>query len=110
MALQQSGTPCERYRYDSEGRRAVKAHLLPGRAGTTRRQVHFSLSDRTGSAVMELDINGGFISCEIYYPFGGTAAWKTRKGLLQTRAAAIPAKSVTSPGCCTTAGVITPPG
>ena len=121
MALLQPSR--EHYRYITEGRRAVKTHIVPGRAGTMRRQVRylpglklrlttntggettalrvaevgnvrinrkadrrntaglqacFSLSDRTNSAVTELDRNGRIISREAYYPFGGTAVWTTK--------------------------------
>jgi RHS repeat-associated protein len=38
------------------------------------RQVRYSLSDRSGSAVTELDGAGACVSRETFYPFGGTAA------------------------------------
>jgi RHS repeat-associated protein len=41
-------------------------------------QVRFTLSDRIGSAVTEVDGNGMLLSREVYYPFGGTAVWTTR--------------------------------
>ncbi|WP_440784399.1 RHS repeat domain-containing protein [Pseudomonas syringae] len=38
-------------------------------------QVRYSLSDHLGSSTLELDQQGGLISQESYYPFGGTAWW-----------------------------------
>jgi RHS repeat-associated protein len=42
-------------------------------------QARFSVADRTGSEQSELDGDANIISREIYYPFGGTAIWTTRK-------------------------------
>ena len=53
-------------------------HDITGKQTTAGLHVCFSLNDRTGSALTELDINGKRISSESYYPFGGTAAWATK--------------------------------
>ena len=41
-------------------------------------QLRYSLSDHLGSSTLELDYEGGLISQEGYYPFGGTAWWAAR--------------------------------
>jgi RHS repeat-associated protein len=63
----------------SGGRRETVRHVAE--AGSVRincdgagRQVRYSLSDRSGSAVTELDGAGACVSRETFYPFGGTAA------------------------------------
>ncbi|PBP52414.1 RHS repeat domain-containing protein [Pseudomonas syringae] len=44
-------------------------------------QVRYSLSDHLGSNTLELDQQGGLISQESYYPFGGTAWWAARSAV-----------------------------
>ncbi|POD70279.1 MULTISPECIES: RHS repeat-associated core domain-containing protein [Pseudomonas syringae group] len=44
-------------------------------------QVRYSLSDHLGSSTLELDQQGGLISQESYYPFGGTAWWAARSAV-----------------------------
>ncbi|MCK0547189.1 RHS repeat-associated core domain-containing protein [Pseudomonas syringae] len=44
-------------------------------------QVRYSLGDRLGSSTLELDQQGGLISQESYYPFGGTAWWAARSAV-----------------------------
>ncbi|WP_024959715.1 RHS repeat-associated core domain-containing protein [Pseudomonas syringae] len=44
-------------------------------------QVRYSLSDHLGSTTLELDQQGGLISQESYYPFGGTAWWAARSAV-----------------------------
>ncbi|WP_349969700.1 RHS repeat-associated core domain-containing protein [Pseudomonas caspiana] len=41
-------------------------------------QVRYNLSDHLGSSTLELDHQGGLISQEGYYPFGGSAWWAAR--------------------------------
>ncbi|WP_236425883.1 RHS repeat-associated core domain-containing protein [Pseudomonas syringae] len=44
-------------------------------------QVRYSLSDHLGSSTLELDQQGGLISQESYYPFGGTSWWAARSAV-----------------------------
>ncbi|KPY69469.1 hypothetical protein ALO45_200157 [Pseudomonas syringae pv. syringae] len=44
-------------------------------------QVRHSLGDHLGSSTLELDQQGGLISQESYYPFGGTAWWAARSAV-----------------------------
>ncbi|WP_440058367.1 RHS repeat domain-containing protein [Pseudomonas fragariae (ex Marin et al. 2024)] len=44
-------------------------------------QVRYSLGDHLGSSTLELDQQGGLISQESYYPFGGTAWWAARSAV-----------------------------
>ncbi|MBI6856197.1 RHS repeat protein, partial [Pseudomonas cichorii] len=44
-------------------------------------QIRYSLSDHLGSSTLELDQQGGLISQESYYPFGGTAWWAARSAV-----------------------------
>ncbi|GFM79935.1 hypothetical protein PSCICN_06270 [Pseudomonas cichorii] len=44
-------------------------------------QVRYSLDDHLGSSTLELDQQGGLISQEGYYPFGGTAWWAARSAV-----------------------------
>ncbi|KWS17258.1 MULTISPECIES: RHS repeat-associated core domain-containing protein [Pseudomonas] len=44
-------------------------------------QVRYSLGDHLGSSTLELDQQGGLISQESYYPFGGTAWWAARSSV-----------------------------
>lgn len=41
-------------------------------------QLRYAYADHLGSASLEVDGNGAVISQEVYYPFGGTAAWAAR--------------------------------
>jgi insecticidal toxin complex protein TccC len=41
-------------------------------------QLRYSLTDHLGSSTLELDHQGGLLSQESYYPFGGTAWWAAR--------------------------------
>jgi len=52
--------------------------LLHWPAGTHSDQLRYSLSDHLGSNTLELDHQGGLISQESYYPFGGTSWWAAR--------------------------------
>ncbi|WP_449124201.1 RHS repeat domain-containing protein [Pseudomonas viridiflava] len=49
--------------------------------GITNDQVRYSLTDHLGSSTLELDQQGGLISQESYYPFGGTAWWAARSAV-----------------------------
>jgi insecticidal toxin complex protein TccC len=55
--------------------------LLHWPAGTSTDQLRYSLSDHLGSSTLELNNQGGLISQESYYPFGGTAWWAARGAL-----------------------------
>jgi insecticidal toxin complex protein TccC len=44
-------------------------------------QVRYSQGDHLGSSSLELDQQGGLISQESYYPFGGTAWWAARSAI-----------------------------
>lgn len=58
------------------------ARMLHWQAGkpdnVTNDQMRYSFSDHLGSSALELDQQGGLISQESYYPFGGTAWWAAR--------------------------------
>lgn len=41
-------------------------------------QLRYAYADHLGSASLEVDGEGAVISQEVYYPFGGTAAWAAR--------------------------------
>ncbi|WP_349969697.1 RHS repeat-associated core domain-containing protein [Pseudomonas caspiana] len=45
------------------------------RRDVANNQLRYSLSDHLGSTTLELDDQGGVVSQEMYYPFGGTAWW-----------------------------------
>jgi insecticidal toxin complex protein TccC len=47
-------------------------------------QVRYSLSDHQGSCTLELDMNAGVISQEVYYPFGETAWFAGRNEIEAT--------------------------
>jgi insecticidal toxin complex protein TccC len=49
--------------------------------GIDDNQVRYELSDHLGSSTLELDDQGGVITREGYYPFGGTAWWTARSGI-----------------------------
>ena len=49
--------------------------------GIANDQVRYSLTDHLGSSTLELDQQGGLISQESYYPFGGTAWWAGRSAV-----------------------------
>jgi insecticidal toxin complex protein TccC len=49
--------------------------------GIDNDQLRYNLADQLGSSAMELDGQGGLISHEGYYPFGGTAWWAARSAL-----------------------------
>ena len=40
---------------------------------TSRKKIHYQLSNHLGSSVLEVDENGAIISYEEYFPFGGTS-------------------------------------
>lgn len=44
-------------------------------------QLRYTLEDHLGSSALELDHQGGLISQEGYYPFGGTAWWAARSAV-----------------------------
>ncbi|MEN1836347.1 RHS repeat-associated core domain-containing protein [Pseudomonas lijiangensis] len=50
-------------------------------SGIENDQIRYSLSDHLGSSTLELDQQGGLISQESYYPFGGTAWWAARSAV-----------------------------
>nr|WP_279291198.1 RHS repeat-associated core domain-containing protein [Pseudomonas sp. S25] len=51
-------------------------HWLAGKPNDIANdQLRYSLNDHLGSTTLELDDQGGLVSQEIYYPFGGTAWW-----------------------------------
>lgn len=50
-------------------------------SGIANDQVRYSLDDHLGSSTLELDQQGGLISQEGYYPFGGTAWWAARSAV-----------------------------
>jgi insecticidal toxin complex protein TccC len=50
-------------------------------AGVANDQLRYSLDDHLGSSTLELDTQGGLISQERYYPFGGTAWWAARSAI-----------------------------
>ncbi|MCV4281378.1 RHS repeat domain-containing protein [Pseudomonas capsici] len=49
--------------------------------GIANDQIRYSLTDHLGSSTLELDQQGGLISQESYYPFGGTSWWAARSAL-----------------------------
>ncbi|PBP67421.1 toxin [Pseudomonas syringae] len=65
------------------GRNSVRVlHWKAGKPGIiTNDQVRYSLGDHLGSSTLELDQQGGLISQESYYPFGGTAWWAARSAV-----------------------------
>ncbi|MDF7795144.1 RHS repeat domain-containing protein [Pseudomonas syringae] len=65
------------------GRNSVRVlHWGAGKPGAVENdQVRYSLSDHLGSSTLELDQQGGLISQESYYPFGGTAWWAARSAV-----------------------------
>ncbi|MBX8569827.1 hypothetical protein K5D36_09070 [Pseudomonas cichorii] len=50
-------------------------------SGIANDQIRYSLSDHLGSSTLELDQQGGLISQESCYPFGGTAWWAARSAV-----------------------------
>ena len=65
------------------GRNGVRMlHWEAGKPdGIANDQVRYSLTDHLGSSALELDQQGGLISQEAYYPFGGTAWWAARSAV-----------------------------
>ncbi|KPW29629.1 putative insecticidal toxin complex [Pseudomonas syringae pv. apii] len=65
------------------GRNRVRVlHWEAGKPGAIANdQVRYSLGDHLGSSTLELDQQGGLISQESYYPFGGTAWWAARSAV-----------------------------
>ncbi|RMT25551.1 putative Insecticidal toxin protein [Pseudomonas syringae pv. spinaceae] len=65
------------------GRNSVRVlHWEAGKPGAIANdQVRYSLGDHLGSSTLELDQQGGLISQESYYPFGGTAWWAARNAV-----------------------------
>ncbi|KPC27999.1 Insecticidal toxin protein [Pseudomonas syringae pv. cilantro] len=65
------------------GRHSVRVlHWEAGKPGSIANdQVRYSLGDHLGSSTLELDQQGGLISQESYYPFGGTAWWAARSAV-----------------------------
>ncbi|OBS39255.1 toxin [Pseudomonas syringae pv. syringae] len=65
------------------GRNSVRVlHWEAGKPGAVENdQVRYSLGDHLGSSTLELDQQGGLISQESYYPFGGTAWWAARSAV-----------------------------
>ncbi|WP_161936271.1 RHS repeat-associated core domain-containing protein, partial [Pseudomonas syringae] len=65
------------------GRNSVRVlHWEAGKPdGIANDQVRYSLGDHLGSSTLELDQQGGLISQESYYPFGGTAWWAARSAV-----------------------------
>ncbi|RMO93841.1 putative insecticidal toxin complex [Pseudomonas syringae pv. tagetis] len=65
------------------GRNRVRVlHWEAGKPGAIANdQVRYSLGDHLGSSTLELDQQGGLISQESYYPFGGTAWWAARNAV-----------------------------
>ncbi|MCF8982713.1 RHS repeat protein [Pseudomonas syringae] len=65
------------------GRNSVRVlHWDAGKPGAIENdQVRYSLGDHLGSSTLELDQQGGLISQESYYPFGGTAWWAARSAV-----------------------------
>ncbi len=65
------------------GRNGVRVlHWEAGKPnGIANDQVRYSLTDHLGSSALELDQQGGLISQESYYPFGGTAWWAGRSAV-----------------------------
>ncbi|WP_122544923.1 RHS repeat domain-containing protein [Pseudomonas viridiflava] len=65
------------------GRNGVRVlHWEAGKPdGIANDQVRYCLNDHPGSSTLELDQQGGLISQESYYPFGGTAWWAGRSAV-----------------------------
>ncbi|ALU62031.1 hypothetical protein ACA40_19980 [Pseudomonas syringae pv. lapsa] len=65
------------------GRNSVRVlHWEAGKpSAIANDQVRYSLGDHLGSSTLELDQQGGLISQESYYPFGGTAWWAARSAV-----------------------------
>jgi insecticidal toxin complex protein TccC len=65
------------------GRSSVRVlHWQAGQpAGVANDPLRYSLDDHLGSSTLELDTQGGLISQESYYPFGGTAWWAARSAI-----------------------------
>ncbi|WP_122679510.1 RHS repeat domain-containing protein [Pseudomonas viridiflava] len=65
------------------GRNGVRVlHWEAGKPnGIANDQARYSLNDHLGSSTLELDQQGGLISQESYYPFGGTAWWAGRSAV-----------------------------
>ncbi|WP_122413813.1 RHS repeat domain-containing protein [Pseudomonas viridiflava] len=65
------------------GRNGVQVlHWEAGKPdGIANDQVRYCLNDHLGSSTLELDQQGGLISQESYYPFGGTAWWAARSAV-----------------------------
>ncbi|WP_256672856.1 RHS repeat-associated core domain-containing protein, partial [Pseudomonas sp. v388] len=65
------------------GRSSVRIlHWAAGQPnGITNDQIRYSLSDHLGSSTLEVDHQGGLISQESYYPFGGTSWWAARSAV-----------------------------
>ncbi|WP_122516739.1 RHS repeat domain-containing protein [Pseudomonas viridiflava] len=65
------------------GRNGVRVlHWEAGKPeGIANDQLRYSLTDHLGSSTLELDQQGGLISQESYYPFGGTAWWAGRSAV-----------------------------
>lgn len=40
--------------------------------------IRYAAPDRNGSCLLETDQKGGVISCEVFYPYGGSALWLSR--------------------------------
>jgi len=45
-------------------------------------QLRYQISDLLGSSTLELDDEGGVLTSEHYYPFGGTACWASKSALV----------------------------
>ncbi|WP_285360030.1 RHS repeat-associated core domain-containing protein [Pseudomonas sp. fls2-241-TYG-175] len=65
------------------GRNGVRVlHWEAGKPeGIANDQLRYSLTDHLGSSTLEFDQQGGLISQESYYPFGGTAWWAGRSAV-----------------------------
>ncbi|MCV4266769.1 RHS repeat domain-containing protein [Pseudomonas capsici] len=50
-------------------------------SGIENDQIRYNLNDHLGSSTLELDHQGGLISQESYYPFGGTSWWAARNAV-----------------------------
>ena len=62
------------------GRSSVRALHWP--EGSRANQLRYSLDDHLGSSTLELDDEAGVLTQEYYYPFGGTACWVGKSGLV----------------------------
>lgn len=65
------------------GRNSVRIlHWEAGKPdGIDNDQLRYTLEDNLGSSALELDHQGGLMSQEGYYPFGGTAWWAARSAV-----------------------------